>query len=382
MTYFEPDPQDPSTILFETSERELRRAVDEASELFEPAAGTIYLDSATYGLPPKTTVIALQRALEQWRGGTGRWIEDWEAEGEACRALFARLIHGRSSEVALLPAVSVATGLVATSVPKGGEVLTVEGDFTSVLYPFLAAQERGELTVRESPVERLAEAIRPQTALVAFSLVRSSDGNVADLTAIRSAADSCDARLYVDASQALGMLPVNAPGSGIDYLSCAGYKWLCSPRGTAFLWMRPELVDSISPITASWRGGDDPYGRYYGSPLALASDAARFHVSLAWHSWVGARASLELLASLDDHARFERAHNAARILAERLELEVPASSIVSIPVERSQEAGRALEAVGLRISVRAGAIRISPHFYNRVDQAEFAAERLRPYRRR
>ena len=80
--------------------------MDDAGELFEPAAGTIYLDSATYGLPPRTTVNALQRALEQWRGGTGRWIEDWEAEGEACRGLFARLIHGRGSEVALLPAVS------------------------------------------------------------------------------------------------------------------------------------------------------------------------------------------------------------------------------------------------------------------------------------
>lgn len=353
--------------------------LDAACALFEPAAGTVYLDSATYGLPPRPTVEALQKALEQWRDGTGRWIEDWESQGEACRGLFARLIRAQGEQVALLPAVSVASGLVATSVPKGGEVLLAQGDFTSVMYPFLVAQEKGLLTVREAPADRLAGAVGPQTALVACSWIQSGDGSVADVDAISEAARRHRARVYLDASQALGMLPIDVGAVGVDFLACAGYKWLCCPRGAAFLWLRPELNSEVSPITASWRGGDDPFGRYYGSPLALADDAARFHVSLAWHPWVGARASLEVLAGLDDVARFERAHTGARVLCERLELPPPPSSIVSVPVTDSQAAGRALESAGVRVAVRAGAIRVAPHFYNRVDQAEWTAELLRPF---
>ena len=66
-------------------------------------------------------------------------------------------------EVALMPAVSVASGIVATSVAQGAEVLIPEGEFTSIVFPFLAAQERGLLAVREAPLKSLAEAIGPQT---------------------------------------------------------------------------------------------------------------------------------------------------------------------------------------------------------------------------
>ncbi|MEO1086612.1 MAG: aminotransferase class V-fold PLP-dependent enzyme [Acidobacteriota bacterium] len=357
------------------------RDLDAACALFEPAAGTVYLDSATYGLPPRPTVDALHKAIDQWRGGTGRWREEWEQDGEACRGLFADLIGGRGEQVALLPAVSVASALVATGVPKGGEVLLAEGDFTSVMYPFLVARDRGDLTVREAPAHALAEAIGPQTALVAVSIVQSGDGYLADLESISAAAKQHGALVYGDGSQALGMLPIDVDSAGLDFLACGAYKWLCCPRGVSFLWLRPELNETLAPLTASWRGGDDPFGRYYGSPLALAQDAARFHVSLAWHPWVGARASLEVLTALDNHARFERARAAARVLTERLELPDSGSSIVSVPVEDSRAAGQALERAGVRASVRAGGIRLSPHFYNRVDQAEWTAELLRPFRR-
>ncbi|MEO1366702.1 MAG: aminotransferase class V-fold PLP-dependent enzyme [Acidobacteriota bacterium] len=363
------EPRDPSLDL------------DAACALFEPAAGTVYLDSATYGLPPRPTLDALHRALDAWRGGTGRWREEWEQDGEACRGLFAELIGGRAEQVALLPAVSVASALVATGVPKGGEVLLAEGDFTSVMYPFLVARDRGDLTVREAPARALAEAIGPRTALVAFSIVQSGDGRVADLEAISAAARQHGALVYGDGSQALGMLPIDVETAGLDFLACGAYKWLCCPRGVSFLWLRPELNDTLAPLTASWRGGDDPFARFYGSPLALADDAARFHVSLAWHPFVGARASLEVLTALDDRARFERARAAARVLTEQLDLPDSGSSIVSVPVTDSGAAGLALEKAGVRVSVRAGAIRVAPHFYNRIDQAARTAELLRPHRR-
>ena len=349
--------------------------------LFSPAPGTTFLDTATYGLPPAPTIRVLEEALRGWRGGTAHWAEDWDREAEFSRRLFAQLIHGSTSEVSLMPAVSVATGIVATGVAPGGEVLLAEGDFTSVMYPFLDAQRRGLLRVREAPLDRLAEAVTKDTSMVAVSLVQSADGAVADLEAIADSAREAGARLYVDGSQALGMMPVDVGAMGIDYLSCGAYKWLCCPRGVAFLYVREALWDAISPVAASWRAGDGPYGRYYGSPLALASDAARFDVSLAWHPWVGARPSLETLLEIDDDERFALARAPVLRLAELLELPSPDSSILSVPVRDSAQAGEALRAAGVKAAVRTGGqIRVSSHFYNAVADAERAAEVLRPLR--
>ena len=347
--------------------------------LYSPAPGTTYLDSATYGLPPQTTVDALRAAADDWQAGTAHWRDDWDREGEECRCLAAGLLKAKPSEVALLPAVSVASGTVATLVPRGGEVLIAEGEFTSIVYPFLAAQERGLLSVREAPLEALADAVAPRTALVVVSLVQSSDGRLADLEAISEAARSADARLYVDASQGLGVVPVDVGKMRIDYLACAAYKWLTCPRGVAFFYVREDLWDEPLSVAASWRGADKPYGRFYGSPLHLADNAARFDVSLAWHAWVGARHSLEALCSIDDETRFRLAQAPVRRLTDLLELPSPDASIVSIPVTDSDRAGAALQEARFKVSQRAGRIRVASHFYNAVGEAERAAEILRPF---
>ena len=75
--------------------------------LFEPAAGAIYLDSATYGLPPRPTVDALRQALADWQSGSANWVQDWDTRGEAARQAFATLIGASKERIALLPSVRV-----------------------------------------------------------------------------------------------------------------------------------------------------------------------------------------------------------------------------------------------------------------------------------
>ncbi len=92
----------------------------------------------------------------------------------------------------------------------------------------------------------------------------------------------------VDATQAAGWLPLEA--DRFDFLVAAGYKWLISPRGTAWMTVAPGAARRRAAAAAGWFAGDDPYEAYIGPPLRLADDARRLDTSPAWFSYVGSPA--------------------------------------------------------------------------------------------
>ena len=227
--------------------------------------------------------------LEEWRGGRTSW-EGWSESTEGARAEFAKLVNTDPGRVAIGATVSGLVGLVAASLPAGSRVVIPEIEFTSTLFPFLV---QPGLEVSTVPPARLAEAIDEHTDAVAFSAVQMSTGEVADLDAILAAAEAHDVLTVVDATQAAGWLPLEA--DRFDFLVAAGYKWLISPRGTAWMTVAPERLDAIVPSQAGWYAGEDVYEAYIGPPLRLAHDARRLDTSPAWFSWVGALPALELL---------------------------------------------------------------------------------------
>ena len=348
-------------------------------EQFEPAPGTAYLDSASYGLPPRATVDALREAVAAWQAGTAWWLDDWDVQGEDCRAAFAALIGAASDEVALVPTVSVAVAAVAASLDAGEEVLVPAEEFTSGLFPFLVVAERRGVRVRQAPFRALAEAVRPETVLVATSLVRSQDGAVADLEPILAAAEAHGARVLIDATHGVPFVPV-APFLGrIDYLICHGYKHLLCPRGAGFFRVRADRLDDVPPIMANWRSGSPAYSRSYGGGLDLAETAARFDVSLDWFAWVGARQSLDLLCRWQAEGAWAEPLALAADLAERLGLARPGSSIVSVPVTDLATVQAALAEGGVRVSAPNGRLRLSTHVYTTAEHVERAAGIIGPF---
>jgi len=346
---------------------------------FRPAEGVTYLDTATYGLPPLATVEALETALRAWQAGTGDWINDWDEPTNGAPRDFATLIGAPSDTIATIPAASVGTGLVAGTLGAGDEVVTPEDEFTSMLFPLLVAKERGAV-VREVAFDAVAASIGPATRLVAVSLVQMQTGRVADIEAIVDAAERHGARVVVDGTQGIPFVPLEAVIDRIDYLVCAGYKHLLSPRGTAYFYVRRDHWDSLEPRNANWRAADDPYGRYFGGPLTLAPDARRFDVSRGWFPWVGATASLALLASWKRAGAFEAVRSLAEGLASRLGVPWYGSSLVCAPVEDGEAARAGLAAAGVRASVRGTAIRFAVHVYTTEADLERAANAIAPYR--
>jgi len=338
-----------------------------AQRLWEPNGP--YLDTASYGLPPRPGWEALQAALADWRGGRTSW-EHWGESTEGARAAFARLVGVGAEQVAVGATVSELVGLVASSAPDGAHVLAPDVEFTSLLFPWMVHADRG-VEVLTVPAHRLAEAIDARTGVVAFSAVQSATGEVADLEAITAAARHHGALTVVDATQACGWLPLNA--SSFDALACGAYKWLMSPRGTAFLTLSGELLERLKPLHAGWYAGEDPHASYYGPPLRLAGTARRLDTSPAWFSWVGTQPALELVERIGVEAI--HAHDLA--LANRfrtgLGLDPGDSAIVSAEVPGAEAR---FEHAGIRAAVRGGRLRASFHVYNTESDIDAAVTAL------
>ena len=313
-----------------------------------------HLDAATAGVPPLSAVRATRAAIADWEHGRidARRLD---SDVERSRGAFARIVGVPAAEVACGSQVSVFAGLVAASVPRGGEILTAAGDFTSVLFPMLAQEARG-VRVREVELDRLAEAIDARTTLVAVSAVQSADGRIADLERLATAAEHHGAEVFLDVTQAAGWLPID--GARFTYVCAGAYKWLLSPRGTALMRVAPAATERITAHTAGWYAAADPWGACYGGPLRLPSTAKRFDVSPAWTCWAGTAPALELIDELGP----ERIGAYDLALAERLRDGLGiAPSRSAITTLQASGAEQRLQEAGVRASVRAGRVRIACH---------------------
>ncbi|MDN5594039.1 MULTISPECIES: aminotransferase class V-fold PLP-dependent enzyme [Brevibacterium] len=346
-----------------------------------------FLDSCSYGPPPRRGWDAMQASLEQWRRGTRPW-QAWADSVQTSRELFARMVGADADWVTTGAAVSQLLAPIAAALPDGAEVLVPDIEFTSGVYPFAVHADRG-VHVRTAPLQSLAEAIDESTALVSFSAAQSATGEVADIPEITARAREVGALTVLDGTQAAGWLPLNA--AEVDFLAVAAYKWLCAPRGAAFLTMRPpasrdageastraqeEFAARLKPLAAGWFAGGS--GASFGMPMRLADNARAFDISPAWHSWVGMAPALELLLEVGVEAIHEHDVALANAFREGMGFEASNSAIVSIEVADS--APSRLEEAGIRFSMTDGRARFGFHIYNDQDDVTAAVEALRGLR--
>lgn len=341
--------------------------IAQAQKLWQPQPG--WLNTASYGLPPEPAWDAVQEAMVDWRAGRTSW-EGWGRATERARAAFAGLVGVPAADVTVGSTVSQLLAPVAAALPAGATVVVPEVEFTSNLFPWLVQAERG-VRVRTVPLAGLVDAIDADTELVAFSLVQSADGAVAAYAEIVAAARAHGAFVVADATQACGWLPFAADRA--DAVVVGAYKWLMSPRGSAFAYLAPALRERMRPDAAGWYAGREPHASYYGLPLRLADDARRFDIAPPWLSYAGTAPALELLADLDPEA--VRAYDVG--LANRfltgLGRPPGDSAIVSVDVPDAQER---LARAGVRAAVRAGRVRASFHLYTTEADVDRAVEAL------
>jgi selenocysteine lyase/cysteine desulfurase len=223
------------------------------------------------------------------------------------------------------------------------------------------------VTVRHAPLEKLAESIGPATTMVAYALVQSADGQVAPVEPIREAASAVGAITLCDVTQAAGWLPFDAGRHDITVV--AAYKWLCSPRGVAFMTLSDDVAQRLRPLYAGWYAGASVWDSIYGHDMRLAPDARRFDLSPAWLCWAGAATALEPFAQADLRAVHDHDVGLADRVLTAMGREPGGSAIISLPDGDGTLLPRFAQA-GLAVAGRAGRVRLGFHIWNDEDDAQ------------
>ena len=361
----------------------------------------VYLNHASTGPLPARTVAAVTEFVA--RRAEPHRIADPElfATLARVRAGVARLIGAEPGEIACMPNTTYGLNFAARALPlgAGSVVLTFDGEFPANVYPWMALGERGvRLELLPSTPEGLPDeaallraiAERDDVRAVTVSWVQFTSGYRVDLAAIGTACRARGIWFVVDAIQGLGACELDVRTTPIDVLACGAQKWMLSPWGTGFVYVRGELVQRLAPQDVGWlavRGGDD-FARLTDYDYTFRDDARRFEVlTLPFHDFAGFAASLDLLHELGPRAVAAHiASMADRIVAwagarAGVALVTPRDAahragVVSFRLADSADASARLRAAGVAHSVREGAVRLSPHGYNTAADVDRALDVL------
>jgi cysteine desulfurase/selenocysteine lyase len=382
----------------------LRDVVD-AREDFGPFAGRSWINCSHQGALPRVAAEAAREAIRWKRQPYELTSARFEEVPSRLRNALGRLIGAPSKDIILANSASYGLHLLANGLPlrAGDEVLLVEGDFPSVILPWLGLERKG-ISIRfvrpESDAlsaEQLEASLGEKTKVLCTTWVHSFTGVALNLEALGRVCRSRGVHFLVNGAQAVGARPIDVSVSPIDALISVGFKWLCGPYGTGFCWMRPELLDSLEVNRAYWLAMQtaDDLGKEETLPLlrhdlgARAYDVfgtANFFNFLPW------AASVEYLLSKGIDAIAAYDETLAQSLIEGLkdlgyrilspERGPTRSTLVLATHEdpsRNAEIHRSLEHALIYVAFRRGNLRFSPHLYNDEEDVERALRILRRF---
>jgi cysteine desulfurase / selenocysteine lyase len=359
---------------------------------FPWTADTIYLNNASVGPLPERT----RKVLDEFnrKRAAPFLLPDRElfATMAESRRLAAELIGASHEEIALTINTGFGLSLAARSLPlqPGDIVLASDREFPANVYPWMRLKDSG-VTLELAPttaegwpdeahlLERLSD---PRVKVLAVSLVQFSNGYTVDLARLSAATRASGTYLVVDAIQAVGQLPVDVTKTPVDILACGAQKWLLSPWGSGFVYVRRELVRELSPSITGWMAfeGTEDFTRLTEYRDTLRGDARRFElITLPYQDFAGMNASLGLLLSVGipriaEHLQALHAPVLAWAARRGVRVVSPGgkrgSGILCVRPPDVGDAFRRLKGARVIASMREGAIRLSPHLYNTVDEME------------
>jgi selenocysteine lyase/cysteine desulfurase len=353
---------------------------------------TTYLNNASIGPLPERT----RKTLEEFNRRRSAPFQlpdrDIFTSMAESRRLAAQLIGAQPEEIALSINTGFGLSLAARALPlrSGDVILASDREFPANVYPWMLLKDIG-VTLELVPTtpegwpdeSRLLDRLRdPRVRVLAVSLVQFSNGYTIDLARLSAATRASGTYLVVDAIQAVGQMTLDLRKTPVDVLACGAQKWLLSPWGSGFVYVRRDLIRELNPSMTGWMAfeGTDDFTRLTQYNDTLRGDARRFElITLPYQDFAGMNASLGLILELGIDriaAHLRRLHAPVLAWAGRSGARVASpqgshrSGILCVAPANLGEAFRALKAARIICSMREGAIRLSPHAYNTVEEMD------------
>ncbi len=355
-----------------------------------------YMNSCSLGALSTRSMQGLNQFMEMWNEwGAHAWYETWMGEIDKVRRKFASIIGAQPNEVAIAPSVSVALSTIATALDysKRNKVVMANRDFPTLAYQWLVKQRQGiESVFVESPdgiatpPELFESKVDDKTALVATSRVFYTSGYIQDVRAVADIAHKNGAFMLVDDYQGTGQIPINVNAMDIDFLVTGTLKWLMGGPGLAFVYIREGLIPQLQPTISGWFAHKDQF-QFKTTEFEFRPDAARVELGTPSVPTIyAANGGMEIVLEISVERICERTRYLTNDLVAQAhergwKVRAPReperrSSIVMIEVERPDKIVEALIARDIITDYRPGLLRVSPYFYNTIEENSLVIEAI------
>jgi selenocysteine lyase/cysteine desulfurase len=312
--------------------------------------------------------------------------DDFFADSERARQLFARLLGAAADDVALVPAASYGLAVAAANLrlAPGERILLLAEQFPSNVYTWreLAGQRGGAVLTIARPEDgdwtaAVLAGLDERVAIAALPHCHWTDGGLLDLVAIGERCRAVGSALVLDVTQSLGALPLDLVAIAPDFLVCPGYKWLLGPYSQGWLYVAPQHRDG-RPLEHNWiaREGSEDFTRLTLYREPYQPGARRFDVGERSNFALlpVAMAGLEQLLEWNVEAIAATLAARTATIAERAEnlglrataAELRAGHFLGLRFAHGVPPGlpERLAAERVYVSLRGDSLRVTPHLYN------------------
>jgi selenocysteine lyase/cysteine desulfurase len=323
--------------------------------------------------------------MRSWHAGGSPW-DHWVERYEAARVSFARFIGAKPDEVAIVSCASAAISSIASALDFNDRPKIVMGEFEfpTMGQIWLAQQSRGaQIQFLNSENGRIdpaayAKAVDRQTLIVPIAHICFMNGFRADVKGIVKVARENGALAMLDDYQDAGTRPIDVKALDLDFYVSGALKYLLSPSGIAFMYVRPELIEKLTPTITGWFGQRDPFA-FDVKHFLPAGNARRFESgSPPVPQAYAVQAALELLGGIGYENIAGHVAGLVQALLKgardlKIRTKTPADSRGPLVVLQMKDVDAMVSRLAeqqIVVSRRMDGLRISFHVYNTLDDVK------------
>ena len=359
-------------------------------------SGQIYFNHASCGPMSNPVRIALENLIKHKSKDEINNYSKLVSIASETKKILAEMINCSPDRIAFVDNTTNGINILAQGIKlnKGDRILLNDAEFPANIYPFLNLKSEGieiDFVNSENGIvtaEDVINSIKPETKLVAISIVQFLSGYRVDLEVIGNYCRQKNIIFSVDGIQGLGAITLDVEKCGIDFLSCGTQKWLLGLEGMAFVYVNKSLQEKIKVTNAGWLAVKDAWN-LLDYNLEFRNSASRFqpgtintfgvyalNASLSLFKKYGFK-EIEKSVILNSEHFMNCLNNIGIKLILKDVHKKYFSGIVSFKSQNGEKIFNYLSEKNIICTLRANHIRFSPHFYNNNQEIDKVVDELK-----